>query len=161
MWCDILQIDAWVYNQSQNSSHTIEAYLIQILKIGFFIVDCHCRNFAIDVDESVIYYDFGIMEEIKSFIMWEGMLDLFYAVYEKTPKGLYAVSSIRRFVLFFLDNLMNQRSDQQQNLAAISEDLFAIALDQSFWFSFTFILGLRAFLTLEDIGYILDPGFCF
>lgn len=35
--------------------------------------------------ESIIYYDFGMMEEIKSFTR-ERLLDLFYGVYEKDAK---------------------------------------------------------------------------
>lgn len=166
-------IDARGYNRSQISSRAVEAYLIQILKTGFFHADPHPGNLAIDVDESLIYYDFGMMGEIKSFTR-ERLLDLFYAVYEEDAKKVVSslielgalqptgdLSSVRRSVQFFLDNLMNQRPDQQQTLAAIGEDLFAIAQDQPFRFPSTFTFVLRAFSTLEGIGYTLDPDFSF
>ena len=54
----------------------------QILKTGFFHADPHPGNLAIDKDEAIIYYDFGMMGEIKTFTR-ERLLDLFYAVYEK------------------------------------------------------------------------------
>lgn len=54
----------------------------QILKAGFFHADPHPGNIAIAMDESLIYYDFGMMGEIKSFTR-ERLLQLFYAVYEK------------------------------------------------------------------------------
>lgn len=54
----------------------------QILKTGFFHADPHPGNLAIDTDGSLIYYDFGMMGEIKSFTR-ERLLSLFYAVYEK------------------------------------------------------------------------------
>ncbi|KAI3526304.1 hypothetical protein L1887_05552 [Cichorium endivia] len=73
------------YSRSRISSHAIEAYLIQILKTGFFHPDPHPGNLAIDSDESVIYYDFGMMGEIKSFTR-ERLMDLLYAVYEKDAK---------------------------------------------------------------------------
>lgn len=57
----------------------------QILKTGFFHADPHPGNLAIDVDEAIIYYDFGMMGEIKSFTR-ERLLELFYAVYEKDAK---------------------------------------------------------------------------
>lgn len=57
-------------------------YNKQILKTGFFHADPHPGNLAIDIDESLIYYDFGMMGEIKSFTR-ERLMDLFYAVYEK------------------------------------------------------------------------------
>lgn len=166
-------IDARGYNRSRISSRSIEAYLIQILKTGFFHADPHPGNLAIDVDESLIYYDFGMMGEIKPFTR-ERLLDLFYAVYEKDAKKVMEnlidlgalqptgdMSSVRRSVKFFLDNLLSQRPDQEQTLAAIGEDLFAIATDQPFRFPSTFTFVLRAFSTLEGIGFILDPDFSF
>ncbi|CAA0808407.1 Protein kinase superfamily protein [Striga hermonthica] len=166
-------IDARGYNRSNISSRAIEAYLIQILKTGFFHADPHPGNLAIDVDEALIYYDFGMMGDIKSFTR-ERMLEVFYAVYEKDAKKVMQglidlgalqptgdMTSVRRSVQFFLDNLLNQRPDQQQTLSAIGEDLFAIATDQPFRFPSTFTFVLRAFSTLEGIGYTLDPKFSF
>jgi aarF domain-containing kinase len=54
----------------------------QILKTGFFHADPHPGNLAVDKDGSLIYYDFGMMGEIKSFTR-ERLLSLFYSVYEK------------------------------------------------------------------------------
>ncbi|XP_022985714.1 protein ACTIVITY OF BC1 COMPLEX KINASE 7, chloroplastic-like [Cucurbita maxima] len=166
-------LDSRGFNRSRISSHAIEAYLIQILKTGFFHADPHPGNLAIDVDEAIIYYDFGMMGEIKSFTR-ERLLDLFYAVYEKDAKKVMQrlidlealqptgdMSSVRRSIQFFLDNLLSQSPDQQQTLAAIGEDLFAIAQDQPFRFPSTFTFVLRAFSTLEGIGYMLDPDFSF
>lgn len=61
---------------------------MQILKTGFFHADPHPGNLAVDLDEALIYYDFGMMGEIKSFTR-ERLLDLFYAVYEKDAKKVY------------------------------------------------------------------------
>ncbi|KAI8566753.1 hypothetical protein RHMOL_Rhmol02G0066600 [Rhododendron molle] len=61
------------------------ASLGQILRTGFFHADPHPGNLAIDVYESLIYYDFGMMGEIKS-CKRQRLLDLFYAVYEKDEK---------------------------------------------------------------------------
>ena len=57
----------------------------QILKTGFFHADPHPGNLAIDMDGALIYYDFGMMGEIKSFTR-ERLLELFYAIYEKDAK---------------------------------------------------------------------------
>lgn len=59
--------------------------LIQILKTGFFHADPHPGNLAVDKDGSLIYYDFGMMGEIKSFTQ-KRLLELFYAVYEKDAR---------------------------------------------------------------------------
>ncbi|PIA58322.1 hypothetical protein AQUCO_00500327v1 [Aquilegia coerulea] len=166
-------IDARGYNRSLISSRSIEAYLIQILRTGFFHADPHPGNLAIDLDGSLIYYDFGMMGEIKSFTKAR-LLDLFYSIYEKDAKKVMKclidlealqptgdLSSVRRSVQFFLDNLLSQSPDQQQTLSAIGEDLFAIATDQPFRFPSTFTFVIRAFSTLEGIGYTLDPDFSF
>ncbi|KAL9270624.1 ACTIVITY OF BC1 COMPLEX KINASE 7, chloroplastic-like protein [Drosera capensis] len=166
-------LDARGYDRSRIASRSIEAYLIQILKTGFFHADPHPGNLAIDEDEAIIYYDFGMMGEIKTFTRTR-LLDLFYAVYEKDAKKVMNslidlgalqptgdLSSVRRSVQFFLDNLLSQTPDQQQTLNAIGEDLFAIAQDQPFRFPSTFTFVIRAFSTLEGVGYILDPDFSF
>ncbi|XP_024923003.3 protein ACTIVITY OF BC1 COMPLEX KINASE 7, chloroplastic [Ziziphus jujuba] len=166
-------LDVRGYSRSRISSRAVEAYLIQILKTGFFHADPHPGNLAIDVDEAIIYYDFGMMGEIKSFTR-ERLLDLFYSVYKKDARKVMKslidlealqptgdMSSVRRSVQFFLDNMLSQTPDQQQTLATIGEDLFAIAQDQPFRFPTTFAFVIRAFSTLEGIGYILDPDFSF
>ncbi|PON87971.1 Protein kinase [Trema orientale] len=170
---ELNMLDSRGHSRSRISSRAIEAYLIQILKTGFFHADPHPGNLAIDVDEAIIYYDFGMMGEIKTFTR-ERLLDLFYAVYEKDAKKVMQslidlgalqptgdLSPVRRSVQYFLDNLLSQTPDQQQTLAAIGEDLFAIAQDQPFRFPSTFTFVIRAFSTLEGIGYILDPDFSF
>lgn len=106
-------IDARGFSRSRISSRAIEAYLIQvpdltqvdrcyffitsnnflilvmqILRTGFFHADPHPGNLAIDVDEALIYYDFGMMGEIKNFTR-ERLLGIFYAVYEKDAKKVY------------------------------------------------------------------------
>ncbi|XP_061344109.1 protein ACTIVITY OF BC1 COMPLEX KINASE 7, chloroplastic-like [Gastrolobium bilobum] len=161
------------YDILRISSRAIEAYLIQILRTGFFHADPHPGNLAIDVDEAIIYYDFGMMGEIKSFTR-ERLLELFYAVYEKDAKKVMQclidlgalqptgdLSAVRRSVQYFLDNLLSQTPDQQQTFSAIGEDLFAIAQDQPFRFPSTFTFVLRAFSTLEGISYTLNPDFSF
>ncbi|XP_074574896.1 protein ACTIVITY OF BC1 COMPLEX KINASE 7, chloroplastic-like [Curcuma longa] len=167
------QIDARGHSRSMIASRAIESYLIQILKTGFFHADPHPGNLAIDKDVSLIYYDFGMMGEIKSFTR-KRLLDLFYSVYEKDANKVMKslidlealqpigdLSPVRRSIQFFLDNLLSQTPDQQQTLAAIGEDLFAIATDQPFRFPSTFTFVIRAFSTLEGIGYTLDPDFSF
>ncbi|KAJ6836082.1 protein ACTIVITY OF BC1 COMPLEX KINASE 7, chloroplastic [Iris pallida] len=167
------QIDARGYSRSQIASRAIESYLIQILKTGFFHADPHPGNLAIDTDGSLIYYDFGMMGEIKTFTR-ERLLDLFYSIYEKDVNKVVKclidlgalqptgdLSSVRRSINFFLDNLLNQTPDQEQTFAEIGEDLFAIATDQPFRFPSTFTFVIRAFSTLEGISYTLNPEFSF
>ncbi|KAH9793761.1 protein ACTIVITY OF BC1 COMPLEX KINASE 7 [Citrus sinensis] len=146
-------LDFHGYSRSQISSRAVEAFLIQMLKTGFFHADPHPGNLAVDVDEALIYYDFGMMGEITP-LTRDRLLELFFAVYERNAK------KVKRFVQFFLDNLFS-RPDKEQTLAAVGEDLFAIAHDQPFQFPSIFAFVVRAFSTLEGNGYMLDPDFSF
>ncbi|CAK9207855.1 unnamed protein product [Sphagnum troendelagicum] len=170
---NLAELDAGGFDRPKIASLAIEAYLIQILRTGFFHADPHPGNLAIAADGSLIYYDFGMMGEIKAFTR-EKLLQMFYAVYEKDAKKIIQalielgalvptgdMGSVRRSVQYFLDNLMDQKPDQAATFSAIGEDLFAIATDQPFRFPATFTFVLRAFSTLEGIGYILDPKFSF
>ena len=67
--------------------------IIQILKTGFFHADPHPGNLAIDLDGSLIFYDFGMMGDIKSFTR-DRLLQLFYAVYEKDARKVYHLTSL-------------------------------------------------------------------
>ncbi|XP_024397314.1 protein ACTIVITY OF BC1 COMPLEX KINASE 7, chloroplastic [Physcomitrium patens] len=170
---DVALLDAGGFDKPKLARLAIEAYLIQILRTGFFHADPHPGNLAVDADGSLIYYDFGMMGEIKSFTR-EKLLEMFYAVYEKDARKIIQalidlgalvptgdMGSVRRSVQYFLDNLMDQKPDQAATFSAIGEDLFAIAVDQPFRFPATFTFVLRAFSTLEGIGNTLDPDFSF
>lgn len=78
--------------------------IFQILKTGFFHADPHPGNLAIDVDESIIYYDFGMMGEIKTFTR-QRLLDLFYSVYEKDAKKVF----------FFFGSHLSQAKSQTES----------------------------------------------
>eukprot|EP00890_Picochlorum_soloecismus_P002160 jgi/Picsp_1/2945/NSC_01170-R1_protein kinase domain-containing protein len=150
-----------------------EAYLIQILKHGFFHADPHPGNIAIDPKGNLIFYDFGMMGTIVPGTR-EQLLDLFYGIAQKdvdavlvnlTDLGIIAPTStdtiaLRRALGYFVDNIGRQ-AQEQETVAAIGEDLFSIAVDSPFRFPATFTFVLRAFATLEGIGKALDPGFSF
>ncbi len=56
--------------------------------------------------------------------------------------------ALRRAIAYFLANLGRQL-EQQETVAAIGEELFAVAVDAPFRFPATFTFVLRAFATLE------------
>lgn len=150
-----------------------EAYLIQILKHGFFHADPHPGNIAIDSSGNLIFYDFGMMGQIVPGTR-ERLLDLFYGIAQKdvdavlenlTLLGIITPTSsdtigIRRALAYFVDNIGRQ-AQEQETVAAIGEDLFSIAVDSPFRFPATFTFVLRAFATLEGIGKTLDKDFSF
>ncbi|KAM3227044.1 hypothetical protein ACQJBY_059163 [Aegilops geniculata] len=195
----IQQIDKLGLDRKRLGRYAVESYLEQILSHGFFHADPHPGNIAVDDANGgrLIFYDFGMMGSISPNIR-EGLLEVFYGVYEKDPdKVLQAMvqmgvlvptgdmTAVRRTAQFFLDSfeerLAAQRKEREmatvepgfkkqlskeekfekkkQRLAAIGEDLLAIAADQPFRFPATFTFVVRAFSVLDGIGKGLDPRF--
>eukprot|EP00898_Chlorokybus_atmophyticus_P003527 jgi/Chlat1/4175/Chrsp27S04234 len=122
---------------------------------------------------ATVCYQVGAKRRLNTHTYTGRLLRVFYAVYEKNagkvidalvelgalvPTG--DMTPVRRSIQFFLDNLTEQR-EQNETLAAIGEDLFAIAVDQPFRFPATFTFVIRSFTTLEGIGKMLDPDYSF
>ncbi|KAI3794546.1 hypothetical protein L1987_37178 [Smallanthus sonchifolius] len=195
----IQALDQLGVDRKKLGRYAVESYLEQILSHGFFHADPHPGNIAVDDVNGgrLIFYDFGMMGSISPNIR-EGLLEVFYGVYEKDPnKVLQAMvqmgvlvptgdmTAVRRTAQFFLNSfeerLVAQRKERElanaelgfkkplskeekiekkkQRLAAIGEDLLAIAADQPFRFPATFTFVVRAFSVLDGIGKGLDPRF--
>ncbi len=149
-----------------------KAYLHQLLNNGFFHADPHPGNIAVSPDGSLIFYDFGMMGQIKNNIR-EKLMDTLFGIAQKNasvvvdslielgalvPTG--DLTPVRRSVQYMLDNFMD-KPFEEQSIDAISEDLYEIAYGQPFRFPATFTFVMRAFSTLEGVGKGLDPNFNF
>ncbi|EYU31071.1 hypothetical protein MIMGU_mgv1a003362mg [Erythranthe guttata] len=181
----IKALDQLGMDRKKLGRYAVESYLEQILSHGFFHADPHPGNIAVDDFNGgrLIFYDFGMMGSISQNIR-EGLLEVFYGVYEKdAEKVLQAMvqmgvlvptgdmTAVRRTAQFFLNSfeerLAAQRKEKElatqelgfkkplskeemvekkkQRLAAIGEDLLAIAADQPFRFPATFTFVVRSF----------------
>ncbi len=149
-----------------------EAYLHQLLDNGFFHADPHPGNIAVSANGALIFYDFGMMGQIKSNIR-EGLMDTLFGIASKNGDrvvqslidlGAIApvddMGPVRRSVQYMLDHFMDQPFEKQ-SVSAISDDLYEIAYNQPFRFPATFTFVMRAFSTLEGVGKGLDPEFNF
>lgn len=105
--------------------------LIQILKTGFFHADPHPGNLAVDKDGSLIYYDFGMMGEIKSFTQ-ERLLELFYAVYEKDAKKVCSFS--KYWLIFTFCGTMFITKALKSNCSVQTISRFIKIMDFDFFF---------------------------
>ena len=149
-----------------------KAYLIQLLNNGFFHADPHPGNIAVSPDGGLIFYDFGMMGQVKA-ITREKLLDTFFGIAQKDADRVVTslvelgalaptgdMAPVRRSVQFMLDNFMD-KPFETQSVEAISDDLYEIAYGQPFRFPATFTFVMRAFSTLEGVGKGLDPEFNF
>lgn len=149
-----------------------KAYLQQLLNDGFFHADPHPGNLAVAADGALIFYDFGMMGQLKSNVK-EKLMEMLFGITEKNADRVVDAlvdlealkitddpGPVRRSVQFMLDNFMD-KPFEDQSINKISEDLFEIAYDQPFRFPATFTFVMRAFSTLEGVGKGLDPEFNF
>jgi predicted unusual protein kinase regulating ubiquinone biosynthesis (AarF/ABC1/UbiB family) len=149
-----------------------EAYLHQLLDSGFFHADPHPGNIAVSSEGALIFYDFGMMGQIKSNVR-ESLMETLFGVASKDGDRVLQsmvdlgvitptddMGPVRRSVQYMLDNFMDG-SIENKSVAAISDDLYEIAYNQPFRFPATFTFVMRAFSTLEGVGRGLDSEFNF
>ncbi|NJP11395.1 MAG: AarF/ABC1/UbiB kinase family protein [Leptolyngbyaceae cyanobacterium RU_5_1] len=149
-----------------------KAYLHQLLNNGFFHADPHPGNIAVSPDGSLIFYDFGMMGQVKA-VTREKLMQTFFGIAQKNADQVIAsltdlgalsptndMGPVRRSIQFMLDNFMD-KPFENQSVSEISDDLYEIAYGQPFRFPATFTFVMRAFSTLEGVGKGLDPQFNF
>ncbi|WP_287129052.1 AarF/ABC1/UbiB kinase family protein [Candidatus Cyanaurora vandensis] len=151
------------------------SYLQQLLEDGFFHADPHPGNLAVRHDGAVIFYDFGMMGEIKPETKIK-LMDTFMGIAQKdadkvidslTELGAIKPSAdripIRRSITFMLNNFAERpfEDNSQVSFAHLTDDIYEMAYDQPFRFPATFTFVLRALSTLEGLGKGLDPNFNF
>ena len=150
------------------------SYLQQLLNDGFFHADPHPGNIAVRPDGALIFYDFGMMGEIKPGTK-EKLLETFIGVAQADSdkiidsltdlgaikKGADRVP-IRRSIEFIIENFASKPYESQSfSFAEITDDIYEMAYEQPFRFPATFTFVLRAVSTLEGLGKSLDPSFNF
>lgn len=81
---DAAAIEGMGLDRKKLARLSVESYLQQILRHGFFHADPHPGNVAVDAENGgrLIYYDFGMMGAIPGDVRG-GLLELFYGVYNK------------------------------------------------------------------------------
>jgi predicted unusual protein kinase regulating ubiquinone biosynthesis (AarF/ABC1/UbiB family) len=149
-----------------------QAYLQQVLNDGFFHADPHPGNIAVNLDGSLIFYDFGMMGQIRPGIR-ERLMEVLFGISQRNAErvidalvnlGALApvedMGPVRRSIQYILDNFMD-KPFEAQSVSAISDDLYEVAYGQPFRFPATFTFVMRAFSTLEGVGKGLDPEFNF
>lgn len=145
-------------------------YLKQLLLDGFFQADPHPGNMAVTQDGSLIFYDFGMMAEVRS-LAKDQMLKTFFAVLRKDTDlvldsliamGLIVpvadMGPVKRLLKFTLDKFTEKPLD----ITAFSEmtsELYAMFEQQPFRLPAQMTFILKALTTLDGIARTLDPQY--
>lgn len=148
------------------------AFIRQVLDFAFFSSDPHPGNCAVGANESIIFYDFGMMGELNPRVK-ERLIDILRGVIDKNAQVVMEslvdlgalvlppdATPVRRAIQFFLDSV-GSRPNREQTVAAIGDDLYATAYDKPFRLPAASIFLLRAFSTLEALAKSLDAEFKF
>eukprot|EP00798_Chlamydomonas_sp_ICE-L_P025773 gene25774-11439_t len=124
-------IDKMGLSRQKLARYAVESYLLQILRHGFFHADPHPGNVAVDATNGgrLIYYDFGMVGSIPPTVK-EGIVGLFYSVYNKDPDrclqaltdmGVYVPTgdrtAVRRTAEFFLESFTERLEAQKKERA--------------------------------------------
>ena len=147
-------------------------YLKQLLLDGFFQADPHPGNLAVTEDGSLIFYDFGMMAEVKSLAKDE-MVKTFFAVMRKdTDEVLDTLIAIglvepmpdmmpvRRLITFLLDKFIDKPIDFQA-FNEIKNELYIMFEQQPFRMPAQMMFILKSVTTLDGIARTLDPNYNF
>jgi predicted unusual protein kinase regulating ubiquinone biosynthesis (AarF/ABC1/UbiB family) len=145
-------------------------YLKQLLQDGFFQADPHPGNIAVSQNGSLIFYDFGMMAEVKS-IDKDQMVKTFFAVLKKdtneviatlTTMGLIEQTSdmtpVRRLMKFTLDKFTEKPLDFKA-FEQMKSEIYAIFEQQPFRLPAKMTYILKSLTTLDGIARILDPEY--
>ena len=146
------------------------SYLKQLLQDGFFQADPHPGNMAVSSDGCLIFYDFGMMAEVKA-IDKDQMVRTFFAVLKKdteqvihtlTTMGLIEpvsdMAPIRRVMGFVLERF-TEKPIALQEFSQVKQEVSALFAQQPFRLPAKMTFILKALTTLDGVARDLDPHY--
>ncbi|NEP85631.1 MAG: AarF/ABC1/UbiB kinase family protein [Okeania sp. SIO2C2] len=167
---DKVRLEACKINPKGINQIGVCCYLKQLLLDGFFQADPHPGNLAVSLDGGVIFYDFGMMAEVKS-LTKDQMIKTFFAILRKDVDqvlntlitiGLIEpmpdIMPVKRLVNFLLENFTDKPVDFY-NFDEIKEELYVLFEQQPFRLPSQMIFILKSLSTLDGIARNLDPDY--
>lgn len=147
-------------------------YLKQLLEDGYFHADPHPGNLRIMPDGRLAFFDFGMVGRITPKLQGM-MIDAFFHIIEKDVKGLtqdlinlnfLAPSVNPEIIRPVVEKLFNDYLGLKLGQIRFKELTYQMA-EIIYEFPFTlpahFTYIMRAIMTLEGMGIVMDPNFAF
>jgi len=170
-------------NKAVLAQRLAECYLTQLCRHGFFHCDMHPGNLACDASAggSIIYYDFGMMDEIQDNVR-RGLVDLVFGLYEGDEKEVldalrtmgvlrqknidrigvervvrYFVKEFRSTLTLPTPEVTDMSSEDikkiiRQRRADLGAELLAVEKDFPLVFPPAFAFVYRSFASLDGVG---------
>ncbi len=145
-------------------------YLKQLLLDGFFQADPHPGNLAVSDDGGIIFYDFGMMSEVKG-LTRDQMVKTFFAVLRKdtdqvietlTSMGLIVpapdMMPVRRLISFLLERFTEKPIDFYE-FNEVKDELYTMFEQQPFRLPAQMTFILKSLTTLDGVARVLDPDY--
>ncbi|OEU17489.1 ABC1-domain-containing protein [Fragilariopsis cylindrus CCMP1102] len=181
---DIKKIESLGLDRNLLAQRTADAFLRQIVETSYFHCDPHPGNLCVDDEGNLVYYDFGMMDELKPNVR-EGFRKFCTALFAGGPTvsdqtlaknakllvdgveeaGVLAKGSdrlaVEKLARFFMRSFKNNQLGKSSNnlKETVGTDLQTLTGSNSFRFPSTFTFIFRAFASVEGIGKGLDEGF--
>lgn len=165
-------LEACGLNPKEINQLGICCYLKQLLQDGFFHADPHPGNLAVSPSGSLIFYDYGMMAEVKTMAK-DQMVKTFFAVLRKDTNEVVDtlmnmgfiepvadMSPIKRMLKFVLDRF-TERPVNVHEFEQIKGEVVAIFEKQPFRLPPQMTYLLKSLTTLDGIARILDPEYNF
>mmetsp|Transcript_3582 Transcript_3582/g.10170 ORF Transcript_3582/g.10170 Transcript_3582/m.10170 type:complete len:759 (+) Transcript_3582:113-2389(+) len=166
------------------AKRTADAFLRQIVETGYFHCDPHPGNLCVDTEGNLVYYDFGMMDELKPNVR-SGFRKFCTALFADGPmisdtdlaknakmlvdgveeagvlaRGAdrLAVEKLARyFMRSFKDKQLGKKTSNIKT--TIGTDLQTLTENNVFRFPSTFTFIFRSFASIDGIGKGLDPSY--
>ena len=165
-------LEACGLNPKEINQLGICCYLKQFLQDGFFHADPHPGNLAVSPNGSLIFYDYGMMAEVKTMAK-DQMVKTFFAVLRKDTnevvdtlmsmgfiEPIADMSPIKRMLKFVLDRF-TERPVNIYEFEQIKGEVVTIFEKQPFRLPPQMTYLLKSLTTLDGIARILDPEYNF
>mmetsp|Transcript_17168 Transcript_17168/g.24161 ORF Transcript_17168/g.24161 Transcript_17168/m.24161 type:complete len:595 (+) Transcript_17168:2-1786(+) len=181
---DIDRIEKLGLDRKLLAKRTADAFLKQIVETSYFHCDPHAGNLCVDNSGNLVYYDFGMMDELKPNVL-SGFRKFCTALFAggptisdielaKNAKMLVdgvedagvlargadrlAVEKLARyFMRTFKDNQLGKKGANVKE--TVGTDLQTLTENNVFRFPSTFTFIFRAFASIEGIGKGLDKDY--
>lgn len=181
---DLEKIDKIGLDREVLAKQTADAFLKQIIETGYFHCDPHPGNLCVDEKGNLVYYDFGMMDELKPNVrsgfrkfctaLFAGGPTVNDMTLAKNAKMLVdgveeagvlargadrlAVEKLARFFMRSFKN--NQLGKKGSNIKqTVGNDLQTLTENNVFRFPSTFTFIFRSFASIDGIGKGLDPNY--
>ena len=181
---DIKRIEKLGLDKKLLARHLADSFLRQIVETAYFHADPHAGNMCVNDNGALVYYDFGMMDELKPNVR-SGFRKFCTALFEGGPMiddldlaknakvlvdgveeaGVLARGADRLAVEKLARYFMRTFKDSQLGIKGanikqtVGTDLQTLTENNVFRFPSTFTFIFRAFASVEGIGKELDPDF--